>query len=78
VALRENAGILLVGMIEPSNCTHTLKTLFQVACRERVHCASASGIGSRNSSFTRKSCACASITFLAGIISWSVDSTKAS
>jgi hypothetical protein len=27
---------------------------------------------SSNSSFTTKSCACASITFLAGIISWSV------
>ena len=42
-----------------------------VACNERVQCANALRIDSRNSSFTRKSCAC---VFVAGIISWAVDS----
>jgi hypothetical protein len=48
---------------------------FRVACTERGHCAKALRIDSSNSSFTRKSCACASIAFLAGITSRSVNST---
>jgi hypothetical protein len=47
---------------------------FRVPRSERVHCVNALGMDSGNSSFATKSCACASITFLAGIISWSVDS----
>ena len=42
-----------------------------------MHCANACRTGSSNTSFTAKSCACASITFLAGDISWSVESITA-
>ena len=48
---------------------------FQVACKEREHCANVFRMGSGNSSFTMKSCACAAIPFLAGIISLSVESS---
>jgi hypothetical protein len=41
---------------------------------ERVPCANAFRMSSSNSSFTTTSCSCASITLLAGIISWSGDS----
>jgi hypothetical protein len=47
---------------------------FRVACSEKVHFANAFGMRSSNSSFATKSCACASITFLAGFVPWSVDS----
>ena len=47
---------------------------FRVPRGERVDCVNALGMDSGNSSFATKSCACASITFLVGIISWSVDS----
>ena len=43
-----------------------------------VYCANAFRTDSSNSSFTTKSCACASIEFLAEVISWSVDSTCSS
>jgi len=33
-------------------------------------------LGSSNSSFTPKSCACAYVVYIAGIISWHVDSTS--
>jgi hypothetical protein len=46
----------------------------RVACSERVYCANAFRMGSSNSPFTT-SCACASLAFLAGVISWSVDSS---
>jgi hypothetical protein len=48
--------------------------VFRVACSDRVHCANAFRMGSNNSSLTTRSYACASIAFLAGIMSWSVDS----
>ena len=48
---------------------------FRVACCESVHCDNAFRPGRKNSSFTTKSCACASIAFRAGITSWSVDSS---
>jgi len=44
---------------------------FRVACQGRVHRANA--MGSSNTPFALKSCACASIAFLAGIISLAVD-----
>lgn len=43
-------------------------------CGERVHRANAFGMRNSKSSFATKSCACAYIEFLAGSISWSVDS----
>jgi hypothetical protein len=56
--------------------THTdWKYQVTVACSKRVHFANALRIDSRKTSFTRKSCAC---VFLAGIISWSVDSIHSS
>jgi hypothetical protein len=49
--------------------------VFHVTCSECVHCATAFRMGSSNSPFTSKSCACASIAFPAWVIPWSVDST---
>jgi hypothetical protein len=46
---------------------------FRVACQGRVHWANGLRMGSNNTPFTTKSCACALITFLAGIISLAVD-----
>ena len=46
---------------------------FRVACSEQMHRANAFRMGSINASFITKSCACASVAFLAGIISLSVD-----
>jgi hypothetical protein len=49
--------------------------VFHATCSECVHSATAFRMGSSNSPFTSKSCACASIAFLAWVIPWSVDST---
>jgi len=47
---------------------------FIVACTERVHCACALGVMIvAAQSFAKKLCSCASIAFLAGIISYSVN-----
>jgi hypothetical protein len=48
--------------------------VLRVACSEWVHCADTCTKGSSNSLIAIKSCACASIAFQAGIISWSMDS----
>jgi len=46
---------------------------FRGTCNERLHCPNALSMGSSNSWFATKFCACACIAFLTGIISWSVD-----
>jgi hypothetical protein len=48
---------------------------FRVVCRDREYCENVFRMGSGNSSFTTKSCACVPIPFLAGIISLSVESS---
>jgi hypothetical protein len=48
---------------------------FRGTCRAQVQYANAFRTGSSNLSFTKKSCACASVSFLAGIISCSMDYT---
>jgi len=51
--------------------------VFHATCSECVHCATAFRMGSSNySSFGSKSCACASVSFLSGIISWPVESRR--
>jgi hypothetical protein len=47
--------------------------VFAVACSEWLECASAFRVGSSNPSLARRSCACASLAFVAGISSWFVD-----
>jgi hypothetical protein len=67
-------GRLHVGDTDCSTATTDLK-IFRLACSERVHCASELMMDSTggNSLFDTKTCVCASIAFLAKIISWSVD-----
>jgi hypothetical protein len=68
-------GLLLMGVTVRSITGHGLKhEAFRVACSERVHCLDVFWIVSSNSSFTRKICACVTVAFLAGIISWSGES----
>ena len=60
-------------------CTQTKNfQAFRVTCSDRVHCANAFRMDSSNSPFATKSCACASVSFLAGdlFLVW-VDSTTA-
>jgi hypothetical protein len=66
-AVRGTTGLLLVGT------TDWKHKRYRAACVESMHSANAFCISSSNSSFTTKSCSCASIPFLWGIISWSVD-----
>lgn len=75
-AMKGTTGLLLVGTTDYSNilphktCTHQALRL------EQPHSVNVCRLGSSNSSFTSKSCACAYVLYIAGIISWSVDSTS--
>lgn len=61
------------------NYTHDWKReAFRVECMEWVPCASAARTSSNNSSGPKKSCACPSVAFLAGIISSPVASIRSS
>ena len=57
-------------------CTNWKHQAFRVACTERAHCGNAFRNGSSNSSLTTKSCTCASVAFLAAIVSWPVGSAS--
>ena len=57
-----------------TECKHLA---FWVTCSHRVNCVNTCRLDSRISSITTTSCACVAVRFLAGIISWSVDSIMA-
>jgi hypothetical protein len=67
----------VVGRSDSSTITHK-EQAFRGACSKPAHCANAFRMGSSNWSLTPTSCACAAIAFLAGIISWSVESNNTS
>ena len=50
-----------------------IRKVFWVACSEQVNCVNVFGMGNSNS-LTTKSSTCVSVSFLSGIISWSVES----
>jgi CD68 antigen len=76
LAIGRITGLLLVEATDCPTATNGKHQAFWVACKERLHFANAFRVGSNTSSFTMKCCACASIAFLAGIISWFVDSNS--
>jgi hypothetical protein len=76
LALVGTSVLLLVGTTDCSPTVHRIHQAFLVACSEQVHCVNAFGVGNSCSSLTTKSCACASVSFLSGIISWSVESRR--
>ena len=75
VAIRGTTKLLLVGatvlLLHTDQNPHGLSA----SCSECVPCANIFRIVIRNSSVAKNSCACASIICVAGIISWSVEST---
>jgi hypothetical protein len=70
---RGTRGLLLVWQTVLLLRTYRKHQEFRVACQGRVHWANAWRMGSRNTPFARKSCVCASIAFLAWVISLAVD-----
>jgi hypothetical protein len=79
VYCRNTRRLLVVGATDNTVTTHRRKhEALRVACSKAVHCVNAFRIGSSNSSFSREPCAGASIAFVAGVTSLSVDYTAAS
>lgn len=74
-AVRGTSGLPLVGVIYLLLHTDLKHQTFWVACSERVLCAYTVRMYSSSLSFTIESWVFACIVFLAGIISWSMDST---
>ena len=66
-------GLLLVGA---TDCRRPKHEAFRVACNQGSRCGNTLRTDSGNLTFFSKSCACTSIAFLAGIMSWSLDRSK--
>jgi hypothetical protein len=76
LAIQTVTGLLLVGATDCPTATRRPKLeAFRVACNQGVHCGNTIRMDSDNLTFVTTSCACTSIPFLAGIVSWPLDST---